>query len=216
LLNLCKIEIIEAMFNSPVELLALLEKYKYLLIFPIMILEGPIITVISGFLASLGKLDPYYAYPLLVIGDFVGDVFHYGFGKYFQKFSFFQKALNFLGYDDEREKMIEEHFRKHSGKTLIASKISHGIGGFVQIVAGMVGVDFWEFMKFSFFGTVPKILILFFLGYYLGSSYVKIDTYFDYTALFTTFLLTIVLLYLLSKKYVNSFLKSADKDGQNK
>jgi membrane-associated protein len=204
------------MFNSPAELLILLEKYKYLLIFPIMVLEGPIITVISGFLVSLGKLDIYYAYPLLVIGDFLGDILHYGFGKYFNKFSFFQKALIFLGYDDERERMIEEHFRKHSGKTLIASKVSHGIGGFVQIVAGMINVDFVEFMKYSLLGTIPKILILFLLGYYLGSSYVRIDTYFDYTALFSIFALVIVLLYILSKKYVGNFLKNAKSDSKNK
>ena len=50
----------------------MLSYYKYWLIFPIMVLEGPIITVISGFLVSLGTLNAFVAYPLLFFGDLLG------------------------------------------------------------------------------------------------------------------------------------------------
>jgi hypothetical protein len=42
--------------------------YKYLVLFPVMVVEGPIITVIAGFLVSLWRLNGLAAYAVLVAG----------------------------------------------------------------------------------------------------------------------------------------------------
>jgi membrane protein DedA with SNARE-associated domain len=64
------------------DILIILEKYKYWLIFPIVIIEGPIIVVISGFLVYLGFLNAYITYIILVIGDSIGDSMYYAIGRY--------------------------------------------------------------------------------------------------------------------------------------
>jgi membrane protein DedA with SNARE-associated domain len=51
-----------------------LEVYKYFVLFPVTIFEGPIITVIAGYLSSLGFLNFYVAYGVIVLGDTVGDI----------------------------------------------------------------------------------------------------------------------------------------------
>jgi len=190
------------MFISQSDLLLLLEHYKYILIFPIIILEGPIITVICGFLVYLGQLNGPATYIMLVTGDLIGDILHWALGRYFKNRPWFRRVASIFGYDDEKEKRLEAHFKNHPGKTVLIAKVSHGIGGFIQTVAGIAKIDFWKFTIFSFIGTVPKALALFLLGYYLGSSYLKIDSYLDYIAYFVISIVILVSIYLLLKKYV--------------
>ena len=184
--------------------LVLLGYYKYWLIFPIMVLEGPIITVISGFLVSLGTLNAFVAYPLLVFGDLLGDILHYWIGKYWMRFVWVRKIANFLGYDERREQELANHFQKHTVKTLLLAKISHGVGTVVQIAAGMAQMDFWRFVFWNFVGILPKTLLLLLLGYYLGNSYIKIDTYFDGIATVTISIVVLLAISLIVKRMIKN------------
>lgn len=190
------------MFLSPQEALGILEHYKYLVIFPITVLEGPIITVIGGFLVYLGFLNGFMAYFFLALGDWVGDALHYVLGRYYSNSRWFRKLSGYFGYDEAKEKLIEEHFKKHPGKTVLLAKVSHGVGGLIQIVAGMAKMDFKEFMWFSLIGTLPKTLALFFVGYYLGSSYESINKYLDRVAYIVIIAVAFVIIYFVTKKIV--------------
>ena len=190
------------MFLSPQEALSILEHYKYLVIFPVTVLEGPIITVIGGFLVYLGFLNGYVAYFLLALGDWIGDILHYVLGRYFSRLAWFNKTIKYFGYNLEQEKVIERHFAKHPRKTVLLAKLSHGAGGFVQIVAGMAKMDFWQFALYSLLGTLPKSLLLFVVGYYIGNSYQKIDKYMDRVAYFVVFVLIVFVSYMLVKRAV--------------
>jgi membrane protein DedA with SNARE-associated domain len=169
--------------------------------------EGPIIIIITGFLVFLGFLNVYVAYFVLVLADIIGDSLYYSIGKYGAQVAWIKKLGSFIGYGEKSEKYIEDHFIKHKGKTLLLSKISHGIGGTVQVAAGVAKVPYLEFLLYSFLGTAPKVLILFLIGYYAGSSYEKIDKYFD---TFAIFILGIVILflasYLIFSKYAKRYL----------
>ncbi|MFZ2522768.1 MAG: DedA family protein [Minisyncoccia bacterium] len=191
------------MFLSPQEALSILEQYKYLLIFPITVIEGPIITVIGGFLIYLGYLDASVAFFLLVMGDWIGDGLHYLLGRYYSKAKWFKKIGRILGYDEKREKIVEEHFKKHPGKTVLLAKISHGVGGFIQIVAGMARMDFWQFMKYSLYGALPKTFVLIMVGYYLGNSYMKIDKYMNNIAFFVIVIFLALAIYFTIKNMVD-------------
>ncbi len=192
------------MFISPQEALSILEHYKYLVIFPITVLEGPIITVIGGFLVYLGYLDFTVAFLLLVLGDWIGDGLHYLLGRYYSRATWFIRMGKFFGYDESKEKIVEEHFRKHPGKTVFLAKFSHGVGGLIQIVAGMAKMNFWKFMEYSLYGALPKTMILVLIGYYLGSSYEKIDKYLNNVAMVVIAVVVGVGLYFLMRSYWNN------------
>ncbi len=194
------------MFISPSETLAILEHYRYFLIFPIAIVEGPIIIIISGFLVSLKYLNGPTAFVVLTVADVIGDCLYYTIGKFWRKWIWIKKYASFVGYDEKSEEFLEEHFRNHKAKTFLLAKVSHGIGGAVQISAGIARVSFPQFLFYSFIGTVPKVIILLFIGYYAGSSYVKIDGLFDHIAFITISLVVfIVLLYVVINKYAKKF-----------
>jgi membrane protein DedA with SNARE-associated domain len=46
-------------------------KYKYQAIIPIAILEGPIISIICGFLVSIGVLELSLAFAVVLFGDVI-------------------------------------------------------------------------------------------------------------------------------------------------
>ena len=158
-------------------LLVLFEHYKYLLIFPVAVFEGPIISVISGFLVSLRFINGFAIYFILVLGDVAGDSLHYFAGRYASRIEWIKKLTHFFGYNENSQKFLEKHFEKHRGKTFLLAKVSHGLGGAVQVASGIARVDYFEFLLFNFIGTLPKALILMLIGFYAGSSYVKINSY---------------------------------------
>ena len=191
---------------APTDILILLEHYKYLVIFPVAVFEGPIIIIISGFLVYLGFLNPYVAYFILVVADVVGDYLHYALGKYGKNLSWFKRVARLFGYDENKSRFLENHFEKHNGKTLLIAKISHGVGGAIQIASGIANVDIFEFLRFSIIGTSIKTLTLLLIGYYVGGSYIKIDSYLDKVALVTISMVIFIILYLVARRLVRGFI----------
>ena len=188
------------------QLLVLLKSYKYILIFPVAIFEGPIVSVISGFLVSLGFLNGIATYVVLVLGDLVGDSLYYAVGRYWGNSAWAKKVMRPLGYSENTEQIIENYFAKHKGKTLLLAKFSYGLGGASEVAAGIAKVNYYEFLMFSLLGTLPKSLILVLIGFYAGSSYVKISSYLnsiEFVTLAIVALLVIgyTVLNKLSKKY---------------
>jgi membrane protein DedA with SNARE-associated domain len=187
------------------QIILLLTAHKYLFLFPVAVVEGPIITVIAGFLSSLGLLNIFIAYAVVVVSDIIGDIMHYAFGYYGGQ-RFVKRWGRFLGITLERVEQLEKHFGKHCGKTLIIGKLSQVVGAVVLVAAGIARVPFRKFIWYNFIATLPKSLILLLIGYYSGESYVKISSYLDYTAIGTVvaaviFIVIYFMMRRLSKKY---------------
>lgn len=194
-------------------LLTLFEHYKYLVILPIAIIEGPIIAVISGFIVSLGLANGYIVYILLLLGDLIGDSLHYVLGRYGREKRWLGRIKNFFGYDDDVENFLQRHFEMHKGKTFIVAKVSHGLGGAVQVAAGMARVNYRQFFWWNFIGTLPKSLILMLIGYYAGHSYIKINTYLGVISLATVAVfIALIVGYLLLSKFVKKHFSSVDRE----
>lgn len=198
------------MLASPTELIAILEQYKYWIIFPIAIFEGPIIIIISGFLVSLGYLNGVIAYVVVVIADLIGDSLYYSIGKYWGRSAFIKKIGKFVGYDESSEKFLEDHFEKHKVKTFLIGKVTHGLGGSVQIASGIAKVSYGEFLWLSLVGTVPKALALIFIGYFLGSYYDRINGYLQNIAVVTIGMVVIVIFFAISRKLKRNLLEKKD------
>lgn len=155
--------------------------YKYWLLFPIAIIEGPIITILAGFMASVGQLNLAIAYLVVASGDLTGDCFYYALGR-FGKDTFIKRWGRFIGITESRVLAIEHHFDEHSGKTLITGKFAHGIGAAFLVAAGIAKMPFGKYFWFSLFSTLVKSLILILIGYYFGFAATKIKTVLDLIA----------------------------------
>jgi membrane protein DedA with SNARE-associated domain len=167
--------------------------YRYLVLFPIMVVEGPIITIIAGFLASLDLLNVYVVYVVIIVADLTGDFIYYSIGRWGRE-SFIDKWGKYIGLSPEKVERVEAHFQKHRKKTLILGKLSHAIGMPILVAAGIARVPLWQFLWFNFLATLPKTLVFLLIGYHFGQAYVKFDKYLDY---FTVSILIIGAIVLL-------------------
>src|SRR3989344_3940192 len=69
-------------FSAYQQVTEALSYYKYLLLIPLTVLQGPIIMMLSGILIRLDILSFWPAYFALMAGDLIGDTLWYGVGYY--------------------------------------------------------------------------------------------------------------------------------------
>lgn len=181
-------------------------EYRYVILFPLVVVEGPIVTILAGFLASLGSLNFWICYPLIVVADMTGDVFMYAQGRWGGKPAV-EKWGHLFGVSPEIIGRLEEHFKKNPGKTLIFGKLSHFFGGPVLIAAGMARMPLFKYIQFNFLGTIPKSFILLLVGFYFGQAYAKFDRFLTFAgfaagALVVLYLIAFFTISKVSKKYL--------------
>ncbi len=166
---------------SYTQIIAWLLQYRYAVIFPIMVVEGPIITVIASFLASQGYFNVFIVYAMSIAGDLTGDSIYYAIGRYGRKL-LINRWGHYIGLTKERMHAAEHYFEHHAGKTLITAKLTHGAGFFVLHAAGASRMPYWRFLWYNFLGNIPKSLVFVLIGYYFGSMYAQIDSYLSYVS----------------------------------
>jgi membrane protein DedA with SNARE-associated domain len=168
-----------------------------------MVFEGPIVTVIAGFLASLGYFNLFLLYPLAVLGDLVGDTFYYSVGRWGGR-RLIKRWGKYLPIKDEDIFRIERLFHKHGGKTLVLGKIVQvGITA-VLVSAGLAKMRYWKFLYYNAIVTLPKSLLFVLVGFYFGRAYNKISNYLD-LIIFVTLIILVMLFFILKKKIAKFF-----------
>ena len=154
--------------------LQLLQAHGLLLLFPLAVIEGPIVTVVAGWLARLSYFRLEWAMLILVLADLVGDSLLYALGRAGPDV-LPQKWRVALGVTDERIALVVEHFSKKGGRTLLAAKLTHSFGFVALVAAGASRMPFPAFLGFNLIGTIPKTAFFLFVGYAVGEAHVTID-----------------------------------------
>jgi len=173
----------------------LLLTYRYFILIPIAIIEGPILTVICGFLVTLKVFNPLLVYVIVVSGDIVGDggIYYMGYeGKRF---------LKYFGVTEEKLEKAKLFFRDNHKKAIAISKLVHGIGFTGLVAAGALHVPYKKYFKTCALISIFQSLILLFIGILFGHAYTQIGKYLNYYAAGVSVLGLIVLLIIIMKKY---------------
>lgn len=158
----------------------LLETYKYSILFPLVIIEGPILTVIGGFLVSIGLMNAYIVLPVVIFGDIVGDSLQYALGRFGS--GLLHRRGSLIGITDERLQQAREYFRAHHFKSIAQSKLIHGIGFIGLIAAGSLKIPYRRFAFTAAALSVLQSSALLLVGIFFGYAYVQIGLYFTYFA----------------------------------
>lgn len=180
-------------------LIVLLSTYKYFLLFPISVIEGPIISVIAGFLCSQGIFSIPITYFVLIMGDMVGDTIYYSIGRWGGR-PFIKRWGHLFGLDENRLLKMDNHFKNNAGKTILIGK-TQAVGAFFLVAAGMSKTHYPTFIFFNFIGTAAKSMILILIGYFAGHAYKLIDQYLGfYAIIITVIFIAAILIYFSIKK----------------
>ncbi|MDD5721131.1 MAG: DedA family protein [Candidatus Pacebacteria bacterium] len=159
-------------------IISLILSLKYLILFPIVVLEGPLVMMVSGFLVKLGYLNFLYTYLVLVMGDLFGDILWYELGNVFGM-RFVNKFGKFFNVAEQNILKVKKIFHKHSAKILFISKITMGFGFSLVtlITAGLVKIPIKKFIFWNALGELVWVAVLMSIGFYLGNFYLKVDSF---------------------------------------
>jgi membrane protein DedA with SNARE-associated domain len=180
-----------------------LTTYGYLIFFPLAVLEGPAVTVIAGFLVSLGYFNFLLIYVLAVAADLTGDMIYYAIGRWGGER--IMARGRFLHIRADQLERIRKYFQEHAGRALLFGKWTISAGAVILMAAGMARTSIRKFLWFNLIGTLPKSLVFLLIGYYFGRAYREIDRYFEYisVAIFLIMVLAVAV-YFFDKHFRQS------------
>lgn len=167
------------MFFTGQEIINFLSDWGYFVIFPLMIIEGPIVTILSAMLASFGVLNWGLVLLFSVLGDVVGDVILYWLGNVYGM-KFVDRIGKYFGITKKLVMKMENYFKKHGGKTIFAVKSTTGLCWATFVAAGIVKMDFKKFLKYSVMGGVVWSGFLVAMGYFYGFMWIQIKRYIEW------------------------------------
>jgi len=140
--------------------------YGSVLILPLSIIEGPVVSAMTGFLSAQGYFAWYWAICLLVCGDLTGDLIYYWIGRTgVAPLSGLGRRLGLRGAIAPE---LQRDLRENATKMLLAGKWTHSIGCFVLVGSGMLRLPLARFLVVNLLATLPKSAALFGLGYFAG------------------------------------------------
>jgi membrane-associated protein len=153
-----------------------LHHYGYAVMLPLMIIEGPVVTLIAAMLASLGAFSVWIVLILSILGDIIGDIILYGAGYYFGM-GFVRSVGKYIGITENLVFRMGKYFEHHGGKTIFAVKSTTGLCWATFTAAGIAKMDFKKFLKNSFYGGVVWSSFLVAMGYFYGYLWREIRDY---------------------------------------
>ncbi|MFC4233579.1 DedA family protein [Parasediminibacterium paludis] len=179
-------------------ILHLLSRYQYLILFPLAIVEGPIVAVIAGLLCSNQILNISLVYPIIVAGDITGDSLCYLFGR-FGVPNFIKKIALKLGFKPEKIVVVRSYFDTNPIKTISLSKITLGIGVAGIYLAGNAKIPYKKFIIVCFATSALQYIFYLTIGLLFGSAYMQISRYLDVASTLIILAALAVLLWLFIK-----------------
>ncbi|MFZ1019520.1 MAG: VTT domain-containing protein [Minisyncoccia bacterium] len=173
----------------------LLLTYKYLILVPLAIIEGPIVTVVCGFLVTLKFFNPFLVYIIMVLGDIVGDGIIYYIGYSGKRF------LHYFKITESRLEKAKAYFHSNHKKAIAMSKLIHGIGFVGLVAAGASHVPYKRYFKTCAIISSIQSFVMLMIGIFFGHAYALIGKYLNYYAAFVSVIFLLGLLILFLKKY---------------
>ncbi|MCX6716336.1 MAG: VTT domain-containing protein [Candidatus Taylorbacteria bacterium] len=183
-------------------IIALIEHYKYFILFPLAAYEGPVISLVVGFLVFLGYLNFIPAYIILLFGDIIPDTIYYYIGRYGNKDG---RLLNKYGAKWPTLKkhfhLVESLWRDHPFKSMFLGKLAYSLSIPFLISAGMVKMPYKKFITCAIPVTIFQYAVIMGIGYYLGNSYAAAEKYITYAGIGVA-VVAVIFAFFYMKKYV--------------
>ncbi len=177
-------------------ILGYLITYRYFLIIPLVIVEGPIVMVLCGFLMRFGTFDIIPLYGALTIADLIGDIGWYCVGR-FWGIPFINRFGKFFSVSQRSLDKASKLFNKYHNRILFISKITMGFGFALVtlITAGIAKVPFKKYLLYNVSGQLIWTGMLLGIGFLFGNIYTSIDKTFRNFAFAAIIIIAVALVY---------------------
>ena len=137
---------------------------------PIMIVEGPIATIVLAFFASFGYFNPFVVLAVGFTADMISDGVFYAIGYYNGNWVI-KRFGKYFKLNEKTFEVVRRFYDKHGGKSVFFAKILSGVVPPIFIVAGYSRMQLRRFYKFAAMGGIIWSSGLVTLGYFFGSQF---------------------------------------------
>ncbi|MBU6214953.1 hypothetical protein KGM48_03925 [Patescibacteria group bacterium] len=150
---------------------SLILQYKYWILIPLSLIEGPIVAFVAGTLAAVGFFNIYALAVLFFVRDMGLDAVYYAIGYFGGRTPFAERMLARIGITDDHLDDVRTIWDRRPWITMFIGKLSYGIATAFIVVAGMIGMPLRLFFGYGFIVAILQYGTLLFAGYFLGASF---------------------------------------------
>lgn len=148
----------------------LILEYRYWILIPLSLIEGPVVAFVAGTLASVGYFNMYFLAALFFVRDVGLDGIYYAVGHFGAKTAFVRRMFVKIGVTPDHLEKVRVLWERKPFWTMFIGKLSYGIASAFIVVAGTVRMPLGIFFKYGSIVAILQYGILLFAGYYLGAS----------------------------------------------
>lgn len=153
---------------------ALLADWGLVVLAPLAVIEGPVVTVVAGALVQAGTLNALATLAVLVAADLLGDVGLYLIGRHARALRR-SRWLDRLGLTRRRLAHLVRGFRRNDLRLMLLGKWTHAAGFAVLLAAGVARVPPGRFVAITLGAAVPKTVVLMAIGWGMWDLWDRLD-----------------------------------------
>ncbi|MFA5272648.1 MAG: hypothetical protein WC353_00635 [Candidatus Peribacter sp.] len=192
--------------------IALLLAYRYWILFPLALVEGPMVSIIAGLLVSQGIFALVPAYTIIFLGDSLPDTLYYIAGRLSHKGNFLKRYGHRFGITEHRLAALEYLWQHHTVKSVMISKWAYGLSTVLLLSAGLVRLPSRKYFSYVVPLAMAQSAALLALGYFFGSSYLVISKYIEGVGwIVTAGIVVFLVMYFFASRYAKRTFLQATK-----
>ena len=140
-------------------------------------LPSEIIMPFSGYLVSTGKFSLVGVSLAGAFGCVLGSVLAYWVGYYGGR-PMAEKYGKYILVTKHDLDIADRFFNKYGNAAVFISRLLPVVRTFISLPAGIARMNFWQFITYTFLGSLPFCYLLAFIGKKLGDNWNTLGAYF--------------------------------------
>lgn len=154
----------------------------------------------GGYLASQGQMTMVMVILCGIFGSLLGAWFNYWLAIKFGRPTII-KYGHYVGLTEEKFAKVEHYFTAHGEIGTFVGRLIPGIRQYISFPAGLVRMNFMKFSFYTGLGAGVWVVILAFIGYYVGENQELVKQYSHEWAIYMFFFLVgLVAIYIWNHK----------------
>ncbi len=150
----------------------------------------------GGYLASIGEMNLFLVIFCGIMGSLLGAWFNYWLAVKFGRPTLI-KYGHYVGLTEEKFAKVEHYFTAHGEIGTFAGRLIPGIRQYISFPAGLARMNLWHFSFFTGLGAGIWVVILAYIGYFVGNNPDMVKQYSHQWAIYLAlFLIGLVAVYI--------------------
>ncbi len=161
-----------------IPILQTLLHYKYVALFILAASEGPVVSLLAGYLIRSNFLLFLPAFFILLLGDFIPDSFLYLLGYFADSIKVIEKYIFQSKKFQKHFPIVEGLWNDYPFRMMFFGKLAYGMAAIFLTSAGMAKISYKKFVSYTVPISAIQYSVLMGAGYAAGSFYSVISRYF--------------------------------------